>query len=460
MPTLSTINPATGEKLQDYDYMTDEQVTKAIEDCHQAFLDWKLKSLEDRAKVIKAVASVLRDNKEEFAKLMTSETGKLFGDGQAEIDLCAAICDFTAENGPEELSDETRDHPNGKKAIVTYSPTGVIYGIQPWNFPCYQAIRYSIANLMAGNGVLLKHAESCTGSGLFLRDLFERAGLPKNLFTVLIINHDQSDKVIENKLVRGVTLTGSDKAGKTVAAKAGEVLKKTVLELGSNDAYLVLEDADLDLAVNTCLGARLFNNGQTCVNAKRFVVTDKHYDAFVERYTDAMKKIELGDPMNDDTELGPMSRAELRDQLHDQVTESVKKGARILCGGEIPDRKGAYYPATVLVDVAPGQPAYDDELFGPVASIIRAKDDEDAMRIANDSRYGLGGGIFCKDEDRALDLARNHFDTGMVMINGYDIASPNLPFGGVKDSGYGREHGGFGMKEFVNIKTVAVLQAA
>ncbi len=456
MAQLTTINPATNETLKHYDLMSDKEVDTAIARCHAAYEDWRLTQLEDRAAIIREIAKTLRDNKDAFAELMTRETGKLFKDGQAEIDLCAQICEYTADEGPTELADETRDRPNGK-GLVTYSPVGVVYGIQPWNFPCYQAVRYSIANLMAGNGVLLKHAESCTGSGLFLKKLYEQAGLPEDLFTVLLIDHDQSDDVIAHDKVRGVTLTGSEGAGKTVAAKAGEALKKTVLELGSNDAYIVLEDADLELAVKTCVQARLFNNGQTCVNGKRFIVTDQHYDAFVERYAQAMTEIELGDPMKDDTELGPMSRTELRDQLHEQVRESLEKGARALCGGEVPDREGAYYPATVLVDVKPGQPAYDDELFGPVASVIRAKDDEDAMRIANDSRYGLGGGIFSKDEDKAMKLARDHFDTGMVMINGYDIATPNLPFGGVKNSGYGREHGGFGMKEFVNAKAVSVL---
>lgn len=459
MTDLKTVNPATGKPLNSYAMMSDAEVTKAVQNCHDAFMSWRLTSHEERAKIISKVAEVLRDRKDEFAELMTKETGKLLEGGKQEIDLCAAICEYTAKNGPEELSDETRDHPNGESATITYSPIGVIYGIQPWNFPCYQAIRYSIANLMAGNGVLLKHAEACTGSGLMLRDVFEAAGLPKHLFTVLLISHDQSDTVIENDLVRGVTLTGSDKAGKIVAKKAGEMLKKTVLELGSNDAFLVLDDADLDLAVKTSVTARIFNNGQTCVNGKRFIVTEKNYDAFVERYTEAMKAIQPGDPMNSDTQLGPMSRTELRDDLHEQVQESVKKGAKILCGGKIPDTDGAWYPATVLVNVEPGQPAYDDELFGPVASIIRAKDDEDAMRIANDSRYGLGGGIFSKNAERAAELAKKHFDTGMVVINGYDIATPNLPFGGVKDSGFGREHGGFGMKEFVNAKAVSVLAA-
>lgn len=459
MAQLTTINPATNETLDQYDLMSDQEVDQAIERCQTAYEDWRLTSLEDRATVIRAIAKSLRDHKDEYAELMTQETGKLFKDGQSEIELCASICEYTADQGPRELADERRDRQEGK-GLVTYSPMGVIYGIQPWNFPCYQAVRYSIANLMAGNGVLLKHAKSCTGSGLFLKKVFEDAGLPEDLFTVLLIDHDQSDAVIANDRVRGVTLTGSEGAGKAVAAKAGEHVKKTVLELGSNDAYLVLEDADLDLAVETCVQARLFNNGQTCVNGKRFIVTAPHYDAFVERYVEAMANIKTGDPMNSETELGPMSHAELRDQLHDQVRESVDKGAKVLCGGEIPDTEGAYYPATVLVDVKPGQPAYDDELFGPVASIIRAEDDDDAIRIANDSRYGLGGGIFSKDEDKALELARDHFDTGMVLINGYDIASPDLPFGGVKKSGYGREHGGFGMKEFVNAKAISVLNPA
>lgn len=450
---ITTINPATEETIKSYPLMSDDEASKAVDACHQAYLEWRMKSPEDRATVIKAIGKELLNSKDEFAKLMTQEVGKLIGDSQQEVELCAAICNYTAENGPAGLADEERDIDGGT-GVVAYSPIGVIYGIQPWNFPCYQAVRYSIANLMAGNGVLLKHAESCTGSGLFLRDVFERAGLPKNLFTVLLIDHEQSNAIIENDLVRGVTLTGSDKAGRTVAAKAGEQLKKTVLELGSNDAYLVLDDADLELAVETCVQGRLYNNGQTCVNAKRFVITEKNYDQFVEKFVAKMSAIELGDPTDSSTKLGPMSRTELRDQLAKQVDESVAKGARAVCGGKVPDRKGAYYPATVLVDVAPGQPAYDDELFGPVASVIKAKDDEDAMRIANDSRYGLGGGIFSRDEKRARELAVKHFDTGMITINGYNIALPNMPFGGVKNSGYGREHGGFGMKEFVNIKSV------
>lgn len=453
--SFQTINPLTEEPIETYTYMIDAQANDVIEACHSAFLDWRMQSLEERAKVIGRIGDELRASKDKFAQLMTDEVGKLLRDSQQEVDLVASICDYTAKQGPKALADQTRQVQNGE-GYVTHSPLGVIYGIQPWNFPAYQAVRYSIASLMAGNGVLLKHAESCTGSGLFLRDLYERAGLPKGLFGVLVIDHEQSDRVIEHKRVRGVTLTGSDKAGRAVGAKAASVVKKTVLELGSNDAYMVLDDADIELAVSTCVQGRIYNNGQTCVNAKRFIVTEANYDAFVKGYVQQFEALKMGDPTAEGTQLGPLVSKRQRDSLHDQVEKSVAKGARVLTGGEIPDRKGWFYPATVLVDVEPGQPAYDDELFGPAASIIRAKDDEDAMRIANDSRYGLGGGIFSRDTERAKELAAKHFDTGMVFINNFNVASPDMPFGGVKDSGYGREHGDEGFKEFVNAKAILV----
>lgn len=453
--SIQTINPLTEQTLATYSLMSDSEAMDVVQNSHDAHLDWRLKSLDERASVIAAIAAELRKSKEEFAQLMTDEMGKLLSDGRDEIELCAGICDYTAKHGPSMLADEERQVPQGR-GLVTYSPLGVIYGIQPWNFPCYQAIRYSISSLMVGNGVLLKHSANCTGSGLMLRDIYERAGLPKGLFSVLLITHDQSDAVIEHKLVRGVTLTGSDKAGRTVGQKAAALSKKTVLELGSNDAYMVFDDADLDLAIKTCVQGRLFNNGQTCVAAKRFIVTEKNYDAFVEGYAAAFKDVTMGDPNDEDTQLGPLVSRSQRDQIHKQVEESVAKGAKIIAGGATPDRTGWFYPATALVDVAPGQPAYDDEIFGPVASIIKARDDEDAMRIANDSRYGLGGGIFSKDVDRAVKMASTYFDTGMVNINTYAIASPDMPFGGVKDSGYGREHGDVGLKEFVNVKAITI----
>ncbi|WP_370400726.1 NAD-dependent succinate-semialdehyde dehydrogenase [Sulfitobacter sp. JB4-11] len=454
MSTITTINPATGETIQTYDKMSEAQAIEAVEACHAAFLQWRQKTHEERAPYLKKIAQKLRDHSDELAELMTRETGKLLKDGATEVEICAAIFEYTAEHGPEKLADEERSHGKGQRGIVTYQPIGVIYSIQPWNFPLYQPVRVLAANLMAGNGCVLKHASICTGSGLRLRDLCIEAGLPEDIFKVVLIGHDVSDKLIEHKLVRGVTMTGSDGAGRHIGAKAAEALKKTVLELGSNDAYLVLENADIETAVKYSVMGRLYNNGETCVSAKRFVVADKVYDDFVSAFVEQMKGITLGDPTADDTQLGPLSSDEQFDTVKEQVDKSVAKGAKVLCGGDVPDRTGAYYPATVLGDVTPGMPAYDDEIFGPVAAVIRAKDDEDAMRIANDSRYGLGGGIFCKDEDHALKLARDHFDTGMVRINSFGAADPNMPFGGVKDSGYGREHGGFGMKEFVNAKAV------
>lgn len=456
---LVTINPTTGKEIKKYKLMTDKQADDAVEKCNKAFMDWRMVSPKERAKIIKAIGKELKANTDELSELMTKEMGKLLKQGKQEVELCAGICDWTAANGPDSLKDEERELPGGGKGVVTYSPMGVIYGIQPWNFPAYQVIRYSIANLMAGNGILLKHAENVTGSAILLQKIYEKAGLPKNLFTVLKITHKQSDEIIKHKLVRGVTLTGSPDAGRDVAKKAGAALKKTVMELGSNDAYIVLEDADLNHAVKMCVMGRTYNNGETCVAAKRFIVVDKVYNEFKEAFVEQMKKMKHGDPKDKDSKIGPMAREDLRETLHEQVEKSVKKGAKILCGGEMPKGKGFFYPATVLENVKPGQPAYDDELFGPVASLIKAKNTDDAMRIANDSKYGLGGGIFSKDEKKAMELASKHFDTGMVFINGFGLAQPNMPFGGVKDSGYGREHGGFGMMEFVNVKAIMKLKS-
>ncbi|MEO9778803.1 MAG: NAD-dependent succinate-semialdehyde dehydrogenase [Sedimentitalea sp.] len=455
MSTITTTNPATGKVIETYPQMTKDDAVQKLEAAHEAFLDWRTKTHEKRAPYLMRIAELLREHSDELSELMTRETGKLTKDGKTEVEICAAIFEYTAQHGPDVLADEERTHgQNGACGVVSHQPIGVIYSIQPWNFPLYQPVRVLAANLMAGNGCVLKHASICTGSGLRLRELCIEAGLPKDLFQVVLIDHDTSDTLIGHPLVRGVTMTGSDGAGRHIGGVAAKALKKTVLELGSNDAYLVMEDADIETAVKYSVMGRLYNNGETCVSAKRFVVTEKAYDAFVSAFVDQMQAITMGDPTEKDSQLGPLSSEEQFDTVKDQVEQSVAKGAKVLCGGTAPDRTGAYYPATVLADVTPGMPAYDDEIFGPVAAVIRAKDDEDAMRIANDSRYGLGGGIFCKDEGRALRLARDHFDTGMVRINSFGAADPNMPFGGVKDSGYGREHGGFGMKEFTNAKAI------
>ena len=456
MADITTVNPATGEAIKEYDYMSNDEVNKIVESSHQAFLEWRKTSHEARAKVINSIGETLLKYKEELSKLMTEERGKLYSQSLQEIDLCKAICDYTAEKGVVALADDERDIEGLKKGIVTYQPIGVIYGMQPWNFPAYQVFRYTIANLMAGNSILLKHASNVTGSGLLIEKIFHESELPNDLFRTILIDHEQSEALISHDKVRGVTLTGSDGAGSIVGQQAAKAIKKVVLELGSNDAFIVLEDADLELAVETCAQARLINNGETCVAAKRFIVVDSLYDDFRERIVKKFADAKFGDPMDDGSDLGPLARKDLQEKLHEQVEDSVAKGATIAVGGQLPEGKGSFYPATILENVEKGQPAYDDELFGPVASLIRAKDQDDALRIANDSRYGLGGAIFSKDEDKAIRLAREEFDTGMVYINGYGLANPALPFGGVKNSGHGREHGGFGIKEFVNIKGLHV----
>ncbi|WP_404342924.1 NAD-dependent succinate-semialdehyde dehydrogenase [Pseudoalteromonas mariniglutinosa] len=453
--TVTTINPTTEHAMTEYSLLTLEQAQDEVDKAQHAFLTWRHTSLTERAKHLNQLAYVFEQNKESLAKLMAEEMGKLYQQGLQEVALCSAICHYTAEHGQAQLADEQRPMENGH-AIITYQPTGVLLGIQPWNFPLYQVVRYAVTNIMAGNTTVLKHASNVFGMAEKIEQMFASAGFPSHILKNLLIDGKTASQLIDHHAIRGVTFTGSDSTGKKVAERAGKYVKKTVLELGSNDAYLVFDDADLTLAVKTCLQGRMVNNGQTCVAAKRFIVVDALYDDFKAAITEQFNAIIMGDPLDENSDLGPMAREDLRDELHKQVMDSVQAGATVLTGGEIPKQTGFYYPPTLIENLAPGMPAYDDELFGPVASLIKAKDNSDAMRIANDSRYGLGGGIFSKDEKKAIELARDHFDTGMVNINGYGLAQPNLPFGGVKDSGYGREHGGFGIREFVNIKTIMV----
>lgn len=452
---VHTINPSTGETLKSYTLQSYDEASEAVERAHKAFLSWSQNTPAQRGEVLQQVANLMEEREEELARLMTREMGKPIAQGRQEVQLCAAICRYSAEEAIDALKEERREMEDGE-AIICYRPIGVILGIQPWNFPLYQVIRYSAANLVAGNVTVLKHAGNVFGMAQAIESLYLDAGLPPGCYQSLLIDGEVASQLIGHERIRGVTFTGSDSTGKKVAERAARHIKKTVLELGSNDAFVVLSDADVGQAVASCVQGRVINNGETCVAAKRFIVTDSVYDEFRSAFVDAMKAIQWGDPTEEDTELGPMAREDLREQLHEQVESSVKKGATLLCGGEIPEGRGFFYPPTILADVEKGMPAYDDELFGPVASLIRAKDDQDAMRIANDSRYGLGGGLFTKDTDRAIRLARDEFDTGMVNINGYHLAQPQLPFGGVKDSGYGREHGGFGIREFVNIKTIMI----
>merc|ERR1711874_419500 len=339
MADITTVNPATGEDIKEYNYMSTDEVNKIVEASHQAFLEWRKTSHEERAKVITSIGETLMKYKEELSKLMTEERGKLYSQSLQEIELCKGICDYTAEKGVEALTDDERDIEGLKKGIVTYQPIGVIYGMQPWNFPAYQVFRYTIANLMAGNSVLLKHASNVTGSGLLIEKIFHESELPNDLFRTILIDHDQSEKLIGHDKVRGVTLTGSDGAGSIVGQQAAKAIKKSVLELGSNDAFIVLEDADLELAVETCTQARLINNGETCVAAKRFIVVDSVYDEFRKRIIEKFESKKAGDPMDKSSDIGPLARKDLQEKLHEQVEESLKKGATIAVGGQLPEGK-------------------------------------------------------------------------------------------------------------------------
>lgn len=457
--TSTTVNPFTEAPIKEYQLMSTQEAYNAIANADLCFQSWGQKTLKHRCELANNLADVIEKNEDALVDLMTNEMGKVKAQGKQEVELCAQICRYTAKQAESVLADEERDYEQGR-AIVSYQPIGVILGIQPWNFPLYQVIRYSITNLVAGNTTVMKHAANVFGMAEKIQSMYEEAGFPKYCYQSLLVDGETASALISHEKVRGVTFTGSDKVGKMVAEQAAKLAKKTVLELGSNDAYVILDDADIELAVKTCVKARVINNGETCVSAKRFIITQKNYDAFTEAFVKAMKSLKMGDPNAQDTDLGPMARKDLRDKLHDQVCQSIAAGAKPLCGCEIPDKQGFFYPASILGDVAPNMPAYEDELFGPIAALIRVKDNEEAMRVANDSRYGLGGGIFSRNEEKAIELATHHFDTGMVNINGYGLAQPNLPFGGVKSSGYGREHGGFGLREFVNIKSIMIAETA
>jgi succinate-semialdehyde dehydrogenase/glutarate-semialdehyde dehydrogenase len=408
----------------------------------------------ERAGLMKRAGEILRRRKAELAHSMAIEMGKPRRQGIAEAEKCAWVCDYYADNAENHLAPDFIA-TDAAKSYVAFEPLGVVLAVMPWNFPFWQVFRFAAPALMAGNAGVLKHASNVPGCAIAIEQIFSEAGFPQGNFRSLLIGSAQVQAVIEHALVRAVTLTGSTPAGKAVAAQAGAVLKKTVLELGGSDAYVVLEDADLDLAVQTCVNSRLINSGQSCINAKRFIVAAPVLGQFTEGFIATMKAKKLGDPLADETEVGPLARRDLRDEVHGQVRESIARGARVLLGGEIPPGNGAYYPPTVLADVKPGMPAYDDEIFGPVAAIIGARDEEEAVRIANDSAFGLGAAVFTRDLARGERIARQ-LEAGSTFINSLVASDPRLPFGGIKQSGYGRELGSYGIKEFVNIKTVYV----
>lgn len=452
---LVTINPTTGEQLESYDEMTDEEVQEIVERSHEVFLSWRETGFAERAGLLRRLAELLREDQETLATLMSREMGKPIRQARAEIEKCATGCDYYAEHGESFLASETVE-TDARKSYVAYRPLGVVLAVMPWNFPFWQVIRFAAPALMAGNAALLKHSTNVTGCGLAIEDLFRRAGFPEGLFQTLLIRSARVESVVRDRRIAAVTLTGSTAAGRAVASAAGDSAKKTVLELGGSDPYLILEDADLEQAVTACAAGRLQNSGQSCIAAKRFVVVEPVVEAFKQRLVEAMQGYRMGDPMSEDCDIGPQARVELRDDLHRQVTGSVEGGATVLLGGEVPEGAGAYYPPTILANVREGMPAYDDEVFGPVAAVIVARDEEDAIRIANDTPYGLGAAVFTTEVARGEKIAAERLEAGSCFVNAFVKSDPRLPFGGVKASGYGRELSEMGIREFVNVKTVYI----
>lgn len=453
--SIETINPATGKVIKQYSVMTSEEVHRAIEEAHAAHVKWREMSLEARAEPMLRVAETLIANSDYYASLITTEMGKPIAAARAEIEKCAKLCRYYAEEA-ERFLQPTVIETEVSKSFVTYRPLGVIFAIMPWNFPFWQVLRYAAPNLMAGNTCLLKHAPISTGTALAIQALFEESGFKKGLFTSLLIDVDMAEYVISHKHVAGVTLTGSERAGASVAKLAGENLKKVVLELGGSDPYVILADADIDHAAKVCVASRLNNSGQVCIAAKRFIVVKEVEEAFKKKVMGELEKYSMGDPTNESNNLGPLARADLREGVHQQVQACVSQGARLVKGGEIPHGDGFFYPITVLDDVKNGMPAYNDEIFGPVIVFISASDEDNAIEIANDTRFGLGASVFTQDVARGEKIAAERLYAGTVCVNRAVASDQRLPFGGVKASGFGRELSAIGMHEFVNIKTVCI----
>lgn len=453
--TMTTINPATGAKVADYPRMDAQQVQQALATAEECFQAWRQSSFAARADLMRKAAQHLRDSAPAFARLMAEEMGKPIKDGRAEVEKCAWVCEYYAEHAATFLAPE-RVATDASESFITYQPLGVILAVMPWNFPFWQVFRFAAPTLMAGNAGVLKHASNVPGCALAIEGVFTAAGFPPGLFTTLLVGSDAVESIIANPVVRAVSLTGSTPAGRATAAKAGALLKKCVLELGGSDPYVILEDADLAMAAATCASSRLINAGQSCIAAKRFIVVESQRHAFEKLFVDRMAVAKMGDPLDEATEVGPQARHDLRDELHQQVQKSIENGARCLLGGQIPVGAGAYYPPTVLTDVRPGMPAYDEELFGPVAAIIPVADEAEAIRVANDSCFGLGAAVFTQNLEKGRQIATTQLEAGACFVNAFVKSDPRLPFGGIKESGYGRELSHYGIREFVNIKSVYI----
>jgi len=455
MNMIKSINPANLELLETYQSMQPSEVEHIINLTSNAFNSWCNTTFKERSLLMQNAAKVLNKKKEDYSRLMTLEMGKPIAQSRAEVEKCAWVCEYYAEKTEKFLADEIIE-TDASKSFVTFQPLGIVLAVMPWNFPFWQVFRFAAPGLMAGNAGILKHASNVSGCALAIEEVFREAGFPNNLFRTILVPSSQMEGVIRNNKIKAVTLTGSVPAGKAVAKTAGSVLKKTVMELGGSDPYLVLEDADLEMAADTCVNSRLINAGQSCIAAKRFIVVEKIYNEFEKLFIEKMKVKKMGDPFDESNHLGPQASVTLRDDLHKQVEKSIELGAKVILGGKIPEIEGAWYPPTILSNVKKGMPAYDDELFGPVASLIKVKDENEAIEVANDSIFGLGAAVFTKDNERGEKIAKEKLQAGCCFVNSFVKSDPRLPFGGINESGYGRELSSFGIREFVNIKSIYV----
>ena len=452
---MDAVNPATGERLDVYDPDDDEAVERKLDRSTSTFEDWREVSLREREQLLVNAGEVLRENKQRYAELMTREMGKPITQAVAEVEKCAWACDHYAEYAHKYLSEEHHPSPPGTEVKTVHDPLGPVLAVMPWNYPFWQVIRFAAPYLTAGNVGLLKHASNVPGCALALEEVFTEAGYPDGAFQTLMVGSSKVDGILADDRVRAATLTGSGPAGRAVAETAGKHLKKTVLELGGSDPFIILDDADLNAALETGVQARTLNGGQSCIAAKRFIIHTDVYDEYVDRLVAAFEALTVGDPMSDETDVGPQADPALMAELHDQVQASADAGATLLTGGEPLDRTGAFYPPTVLTDVPSGCPADTEETFGPVATVYEVADAEEAIAVANDTRFGLGASLWTADRERGQRLARD-ISAGCVYINEMTKSDPRVPFGGIKDAGYGRELSEMGIKEFVNKKTVWV----
>jgi succinate-semialdehyde dehydrogenase/glutarate-semialdehyde dehydrogenase len=452
---LQTINPATGALVRDYAEASDDEIAAMLSCADRAFQEWRRAGFADRARSLRQAAQTLEARKDELGRLMAVEMGKPFAQGRAEAEKCAWVCRYYADNAEAFLGRESVA-TDASKSFIAFQPLGAVLAVMPWNFPLWQVFRFAAPALMAGNVGLLKHSSNVSGCALAIEEILHGAGVPKGAFRTLLIGSPRVARVVAAPEVKAVTLTGSTPAGKAVAAKAGEMLKKTVLELGGSDAYVVLEDAELEAAAEACCTSRLINSGQSCVAAKRFIVVEPVRQRFEELFVEKMKQKRMGDPLVPGTDVGPLARRDLRDDLQQQVQRSLAKGARALLGGQSTTGPTAFFPPCVLTDVTPGMAAFDEELFGPVAALVAARNEADAIGLANQSSFGLGAAVFTSDVARGERIAAESLEAGNCFVNTFVRSDPRLPFGGIKESGYGRELSAFGIREFVNVKTVYV----